>query len=106
MDDEMSRLQKCVALSSVEAEYVALAEVGKEMIWMTDYLEELDKKQREKILQVDSQSVMQLARNPIYHSKHRKRYHFTRRLVEDGDVFGGDRGCKESSKHFVLMLEH
>ena len=26
---------------------------------------------------------------PVYHSKkkHRRRYHFTRRLVEDGDVF-------------------
>ena len=54
MDDGMSRLQKCVALSSVEAEYVAIAKAGKEMIWMTDYLEELGKKQREKILQVDS----------------------------------------------------
>ena len=44
MDDGMSRLQKCVALSSAEAEYVAIAEAGKEMIWMTDYLEELGNK--------------------------------------------------------------
>ena len=28
----MSRLQKCVSLSSTEAEYVAIAEAGKEMI--------------------------------------------------------------------------
>ena len=54
MDDGMFRLQKCVALSSTEAEYVAIAEAGKEMICMTDYLEELDKKQREKILQIYS----------------------------------------------------
>ena len=54
MDDGMSRLQKCVALSSAEVEYVTLAEAGKEMIRMTDYLKELGKKQREKILQVDS----------------------------------------------------
>ena len=54
MDDGMSRLQKCVGLSSAEAEYVALAEARKKTIWTTDYLEELDKKQREKILQVDS----------------------------------------------------
>ena len=53
-DDGMSRLQKWVALSSAKAEYVAMAEAGKEIIWMTDYLEELDKKHREKILQVDS----------------------------------------------------
>ena len=38
----MSRLQKCVSLSSTEA--------GKEMIWLADYLEELGKKQSEKIL--------------------------------------------------------
>ena len=54
MDDGMSRLQKCVTFSSVEAKYVTIAEVGKEMIWMTDYLEELGKKQREKIHRVDS----------------------------------------------------
>ena len=53
-DDGMSRLQKCAALSSAEAEYVAIAEAGKEMIWMPDYLEELGKKQSEKIFQVDS----------------------------------------------------
>ena len=46
MDDELSRLQKCVALSFAEAEYVTIVEAGKEMIWMTDYLEELGKKQR------------------------------------------------------------
>ena len=49
-NDGMSIFQKCVALSSAKAEYVAIAEVGKEMIWMTDYLEELGKKLRKKIL--------------------------------------------------------
>ena len=46
----MSRFQKCVSLSSIEVEYVAIAEAGKEMIWLVDYLEELGKKQSEKIL--------------------------------------------------------
>ena len=40
----MSRLQNCVSLSSTEVEYVAIAEAGKEMIWLVDYLEELGKK--------------------------------------------------------------
>uniref|UniRef100_A0A3Q7FKW4 Reverse transcriptase Ty1/copia-type domain-containing protein n=1 Tax=Solanum lycopersicum TaxID=4081 RepID=A0A3Q7FKW4_SOLLC len=30
----MSRLQKCVYLSSTEAEYIAIAEAGKKMIWL------------------------------------------------------------------------
>ena len=54
MDDGISRLKKCVALSFAEAKYVAIAEAGKEMTWMTDYLKELGKKQHEKTLQVDS----------------------------------------------------
>uniref|UniRef100_A0A3Q7J6L2 Reverse transcriptase Ty1/copia-type domain-containing protein n=1 Tax=Solanum lycopersicum TaxID=4081 RepID=A0A3Q7J6L2_SOLLC len=33
----MSRLQKCVSLSSTEAEYAEIAEAGKEMIWLADY---------------------------------------------------------------------
>ena len=65
----MSRLQKCVSLSSTEAEYVAIAEAGKEMIWLADYLEELGKKQSEKILYSDSQSAIQLVKNLVYHLK-------------------------------------
>ena len=86
----MSRLQKCISLSSTEAEYLAIAEAGKEMIWMADYLEELGKKQSEKILYSDSQSAIHLVKNLVYHSKTkhiRRRYQFTRRAVEDGDMF-------------------
>ena len=85
----MSRLQKCVSLSSTEAEYVEIGEAGKEMIWQADYLEELGKKKSEKILYSDSQSAIQLVKNPVYHSKTkhiRRRYHFTHRAVEDGDM--------------------
>ena len=46
----MSRLQKYVSLLSTEAEYVAIAEASKEMIWLADYLEEFGKKKSEKIL--------------------------------------------------------
>ena len=71
------------------AEYVAIAEAGKEIIWLADYLEELGKKQSEKILYSDSQSTIQFVKNPVYHSKTkhiRRRYHFTRKAVEDGDM--------------------
>ena len=73
--------------SCTEAEYVAITEAGKETIWM--HREEFGKKQHEKILYKDSQSVLQLVKNPTYHLKikHGRRYHFTCRLVEDGDVF-------------------
>ena len=69
---------------------MAIAKVGKELIRLADYLEELGKKQSEKILSSDSQTVIQLVKNPVYHlkTKHiRRRYHFTRRAVKDGDMF-------------------
>ena len=54
----MSWLQKCVSLSSTKDEYVAIAEAGKEMIWLAVYLEELGKKKSEKILYSDSQRAI------------------------------------------------
>ena len=36
-----SRLQKCVALSTIEAEYIATNEAGKEMLWLKQFLQEL-----------------------------------------------------------------
>ena len=42
---------------------MAIDEARKEMIWLTDYLEELGKKQSEKILYSDSQSAIQLVKN-------------------------------------------
>ena len=36
-----SRLQKCVALSTIEAKYIASNEVGKEMLWLKWFLQEL-----------------------------------------------------------------
>ena len=39
-----SNLQKIVTLSTTEAEYVAVIETGKEMIWLHGFLDELGKK--------------------------------------------------------------
>ncbi|KAK8931242.1 hypothetical protein KSP39_PZI016333 [Platanthera zijinensis] len=39
----ISRLQKTIALSSTEAEYVAIAEASKDMIWLQSFMKELGK---------------------------------------------------------------
>uniref|UniRef100_A0A3Q7IFR1 Pectinesterase catalytic domain-containing protein n=1 Tax=Solanum lycopersicum TaxID=4081 RepID=A0A3Q7IFR1_SOLLC len=36
-----SKLQKCVALSTTEAEYIAATEAGKKMVWLKRFLQEL-----------------------------------------------------------------
>ncbi|KAE8676962.1 cytochrome P450 71A9-like [Hibiscus syriacus] len=51
----VSQLQKIVALSTTEAEYVAVTEASKEMVWLQSFLEELGKKQENNVLYCDSQ---------------------------------------------------
>ena len=82
-----SHLQKIVALSTTEAEYVAVTEASKEMVWLQSFLEELGKKQEDNVLYCDSQSAIHLAKNPSFHSRTKHiqlRYHFIRSLLEDG----------------------
>jgi hypothetical protein len=40
----ISKLQKVVSLSTIEAEYVVATEASKEMIWLQRFMEELGKK--------------------------------------------------------------
>ena len=62
-------LRKIVTLSTTEAEYVAVTEAGKEMIWLHGFLDELGKKQEMDILHSNSQSAIFLAKNSAFHSK-------------------------------------
>ncbi|KAL5754374.1 hypothetical protein ACOSP7_022594 [Xanthoceras sorbifolium] len=83
----VSQLQKIVALSTTEAEYVVVTEASKEMVWLQSFLEELGKKQEDNVLYCDSQSAIHLAKNPFFHSRTKHiqlRYHFIRSLLEDG----------------------
>ena len=64
-----SQLQKIVALCTTEAEYVAVTEASKEMVWLQSFLEELSKKQEDNVLYCDSQSVIHIAKNPSFHSR-------------------------------------
>jgi hypothetical protein len=77
--------KKIVALSTTEAEYVAVTEAEKEMVWLKGFLDELGKKNEKSVLHSDSQSAIFLAKNPAYHSKTKHiqlRYHFIRSLLE------------------------
>jgi hypothetical protein len=58
----ISKLQKVVALSTIEAEYVAATEASKEMIWLQRFMEELGKKQENRRLYCDSESPFILQR--------------------------------------------
>jgi len=49
------RLQNLVALSTTEAKYIAATEAYKELIWLKDFMKELDKKQVTSSLYTDNQ---------------------------------------------------
>jgi len=84
-----SKLQNRVALSTTEAEYIAISEAVKEMIWLRNFLNELGKEQDNASMFSDSQNAISLAKNPVFHSrcKHiQLRYHFIRELINNGDL--------------------
>ena len=49
-----SKLQKCVALSTIEVEYIAITEGCIEDLWMRKFLEELRLKQEKYVVYSDS----------------------------------------------------
>ena len=57
-----SRLQKCVALSTTEAEYIAANEASKKMLWLKQFLQELGLKQDGYVVNCDSQSAKEIGR--------------------------------------------
>ncbi|PKI41932.1 hypothetical protein CRG98_037682 [Punica granatum] len=80
-----SKLQKTAALSTTEAEYIAVTEASKEMIWLQNFLCELRKEQKNSILYSDSQSAIFLAKNPAFHSRTKHielKYYYIRHLLE------------------------
>ena len=78
-------MQKCVALSTTEAEYIAANEAGKEMLWLKRFLQELGLKQDGYVVNCDSQSAIDLSKNSMYHSRSKHievRYNWLRLVIE------------------------
>ena len=81
-----SKLQKCVALSTTEAEYIAVTEACKEIVWLKKFLQELDLKQDKYTLYCDSQSAIHLSKNSTFHSRSKHidvRYHWIRDVLDE-----------------------
>ena len=82
-----SQKQKIVALSTCEAEYIAITAAACQGIWLSRFITEL-KGEKVKLvtLKVDNKSAIDLSRNPVYHSRSKHidtRYHFIRSCVEE-----------------------
>ena len=86
----LSHKQATVALSTAEAEYIALGSPIQEAIWLRQLLSDLrcDMKMPMEILE-DNQGAIAMAKNPVGHkrSKHIDiRHHFIREAVQAGTI--------------------
>ena len=82
-------MQHVVALSTTEAEYIALSEAVKESIWIKEFLKELRFEQKCVSIWCDSQSAICLAKNKVYHERTKHvatKYHFIRDWIACGEV--------------------
>ena len=86
-----SKRQQTVALSTCEAEYMALTSATQEGIFLVQLLNEIDSKCKYDKFSVcgDNQGALALAKNPVSHqrSKHIDiKYHFIRSKVQCGEL--------------------
>jgi hypothetical protein len=81
--------QKTVATSTLEAEYIALAEVVKESLWFLQLLTEFGFKQKQLIVNINNQGAIDYARNVQFSQRTKYidiKYHFIQDHIENGTI--------------------
>ena len=85
-----SKKQKCVALSTAEAEYIVLSSAAQESVWLRQLITELGSSpEMPTIIFEDNQSTIAMTKNPQFHgrAKHIEiKHHFIREQVSNGKV--------------------
>lgn len=85
-----SKRQPVTALSTTEAEYIALSSAAQETIWFRTLLQELGYKQDDAtIVNEDNQGTIALANNPVAHSRTKHidvRNHFIREKLASKEL--------------------
>lgn len=85
-----SKKQDVVALSSLEAEYVAVTGAAYQAIWLRRLLADFFQVQGAATeIFCDKKATISMTKNPTFHSRTKHidiRYHFIRKLVADGEV--------------------
>jgi hypothetical protein len=85
-----SKKQQTVALSSTEAEYIALAQATKEAIWLRKLLKDLGQEQiNPTIIYEDNKSAIALASNSSHHQRTKHidvQYHFIREKIQSKEI--------------------
>ncbi|KAL1483366.1 hypothetical protein MTO96_033252 [Rhipicephalus appendiculatus] len=84
-----SKKQQSTALSTVEAEYIAMCHAAKEALWLQNFMKELHAQEfmhEPQVLLVDNQGAIALAKNQVTSDRRKHidlKYHFLRDKVEE-----------------------
>lgn len=85
-----SKKQTCVALSTAESEYMALASATQEAVWLRQLLCEMGENIKDPtVLFEDNQSAIAMSHNPQYHGRCKHidiKFHYVREEVTKGVV--------------------
>ncbi len=85
-----SKKQAVVALSSTEAEYMAVSYAARHAIWMRTLLSELSFEQKQAMcLNADNMSAIALSKDNVQHARSKHidiRHHFIRECIETGTI--------------------
>ena len=85
-----SKKQSCVALSTAEAEYMALSSAAQEATWIRQLTSDLQNgPTRPTVIHEDNQAAICMAKNPQFHgrTKHIEiKYHFIREKVQNETI--------------------
>ena len=85
-----SKKQSIVALSSTEAEYVALCSAAQETVWLRNLLADIGFQQNAPTcVKEDNQGAMCLAKNPKDHNRTKHidiKFHYTRQLITSKEL--------------------
>nr|KYP41124.1 Copia protein [Cajanus cajan] len=83
-----SKKLACVALSTVEAEYIAVGSCCAQILWMKQQLKDYGTELNKIPLRCDNTCAINLTKNPILHSRKKHieiRHHFLRDHVQNND---------------------
>ena len=85
-----SKKQSCVALSTAEAEYIALSSAAQESVWLKHLTTELRSPPKSPTtIFEDNQSAIAMTKNPQFHGRAKHidiKYHFIREQVNCGNA--------------------
>ena len=83
-----SHTQQVVALSTAEAEYIAITDIAKEIAWFKLFMSEMGFPQGNVVVCEDNEAAIKISKNPQDHkrTKHiQVRYHYIRDQIYNGE---------------------